>query len=31
MSMKEFKVEMLLGKGSYGAVYKCKRKRDGQR
>jgi serine/threonine protein kinase len=27
--MKEFEVKEMLGKGSYGAVYKCKRKSDG--
>lgn len=29
MSMKDFKVTMALGKGSYGSVYKCKRRSDG--
>jgi len=28
-SMKEFDVKMMLGKGSYGSVYKCTRKSDG--
>ena len=28
-SMKEFDVKQLLGKGSYGSVFKCKRKSDG--
>ena len=29
MSMKDFKVMQLLGKGSFGSVYKCKRLADG--
>lgn len=28
-TMKDFKVLQMLGKGSYGAVYKCQRKQDG--